>query len=1064
MNRAQLLRELDPLSHDERMRRISLFGRQTDSKSSAVIDELWRGEVYERMLALQSAYGSRNGALVLAALADPSALIRGRALNMAALVCSDEQIAQALITLQPRTAAQLLGKLARARRTAPIDALIATTNGPRLSYLLPLASAALARQRAPQAAETANSIDMARLAKHHPTIAADTLLARARAATAFDQRLLWLANAALPPLARSLPDQALALVGALLPHVALHRLALGELARRRPAQVADLVLGTTEDAGVDMARIAAHLDLERLAALARRGLLRRVPLERLPPAARAAVFDAAGAGWRDANGATALAQVAALPTAQRVPEARRNLALPALAAAPLQRLPYAGLLPWDEARTVLEPFLGSPDPDIRAVALPTLIRAARYEARLDDVVQLVTARRNEQDPVRQQMLAALNTLPPSRWRAEHLPALGQIIRDALNAADCSTATASMAEQLVIRLLPFHPGWSAEWLATLGRERGWLTSYSLEKRLANRDVERIAPALLPVVRSWQPRERYRAVFRVASMVGKRIVAFPALLAILEEITADPRADVSAQALNQIAAVQPARLATLVPKLLRADRSWVTQPAVYQFLHRRRQDLLTPLLGQTAYKGRFSSGKTRFVLPLIDGFVRWTPAQQAQFAQVLTQLVRDEERDSPALFQAIEQLAALPFVPPATLLALAALGNQRTAVRDRALQALGRLDAGQGLPTLLAALDDDRARIAIYALRSSLLAMPPAQALPLLRGVPLRKISVAKETVRLIGELPGDDAYRALLDMAGEALHRDVRVALLRALWDHLDRATTWPLLETAAADHDPAVASGVIRIPAERLPADVVQRLAALLASLLAHPDAKVRQDTLQRCATLPLSDPARTLQGPLLAALGSPLPAERTFAAQALFATYVGNDAAIVGQAVTTLLPNRRALQSVLHALNGVLPWNRTRLVPAVTATLAALAPDPRTAAQQVELAITAQQWDVVLALLHGFAARGILHADVIHAADTALRANARSISDNDLLALEQTLTASDDQRLRRIALAALCASAQTPRTWDPARLERLRQFRHDPAPLVAAAAQWTLPTEEEMV
>ena len=45
----------------------------------------------------------------------------------------------------------------------------------------------------------------------------------------------------------------------------------------------------------------------------------------------------------------------------------------------------------------------------------------------------------------------------------------------------------------------------------------------------------------------------------------------------------------------------------------------------------------------------------------------------------------------------------------------------------LRAPARLDAGQGVPTLMEARIDDRGRIAIYALRSTLLQMPAAAAL-------------------------------------------------------------------------------------------------------------------------------------------------------------------------------------------------------------------------------------------------------------------------------------------------------------------------------------------------
>ena len=99
-------------------------------------------------------------------------------------------------------------------------------------------------------------------------------------------------------------------------------------------------------------------------------------------------------------------------------EARRHLALPTLITRPAQRLPYAACLPWDEAQATLEPFIRNPDPELRVVALPALIGVTRYErTRLAEALQIVIARRNEQDPVRQAMVRALADLPPSRWES-----------------------------------------------------------------------------------------------------------------------------------------------------------------------------------------------------------------------------------------------------------------------------------------------------------------------------------------------------------------------------------------------------------------------------------------------------------------------------------------------------------------------------------------------------------------------------------------------------------------------------------------------------------------------
>jgi hypothetical protein len=1065
MNPSRLLRELESLPYDARVRRMVELGRleKSDVSVAETLTLFERGGFYERWMALNSCYGSRDGTRVLRALADPSQAIRGAALKLAALVCDDAQVSAALVSVSPDQQSELLKLLAKRRRHAPIDAFLVGLDEQRLPQLVSYGSAALVARLAERALAGAGLSDWRRLARRHPNAVADALQRQAQAVGEFDQRLLQQANAALPHVAEQAPEQALALVQALLPHISLYQLDLQKLVQRRPDAIADLVLQSGDQARIDFARVARALDPARLRALAERGLLGHPGtwLPRLAPELRRELYASVGLGWRDAEGVIAHNLVAALPGELRASEARRHLALPALATRPAQRLPYAALLPWDEARAALDPFIRNPDPELRVSALSALIGAARYQAaRLPDTLRIILDRRNEQDPVRQALLGALADLPPSRWQAEQLADLGQTIRDALDAADCSPATAAAAERLVIALLPFQPDWSTQWLATLGRERGRFSSYNLEQRLSEADVRRIAPALLPVLQSWRPRERELAIFSAAGMFGRRLIAFPALLTILEQLTRDSRAWVASQALALIAEHRRERLPELIPALLKKDPSWVTQPIVYTYLHRRRQDLLTPLLGQTAYKGRFSTGKTRFVLPLLRGFYRWTPAQQTAFARVLDLVLRDEQRDSPALFMAINQLAALPSIEPARIIELADVQNTRLAVRDVALRALGRLDAGQGITTLLAALDDGRARIAIYALRRSLLQMPTERALNLLRGVSLRKVTVAKEAVRLLGELPGSAAYADLLAIAGQELHRDVRVALLRALWDHLERPETWPLLEQAAAADDPALAAGVIRIPADRRPAATLRRLVRLLALLLVNPNAQVRLGTLQRCATLPIADPDRALQAALFDALGSPLPDERAAAAGAVFATYAGRDADLVGAAVRRILPNRRALITMLEQLNRTLPWNRSRLLPAARATLAALASDPLTLALQVELATTALLFDDLAMLLRSLASADLLHAEVITAVGAALQASARRADAAELAAFEQSLAGEADARLRRVGLAALVALARAPRGWDAERLARLQIYRADPAALVAAAAQFTFPPD----
>ncbi len=1069
MTPEQILADVETRSDGERIRRMRALGRQAEAEpeTAAALRALAGGGFYARRLALLACAGSRDGSLPLAMVSDPSRLLRGLALCLVPLLCTDAQVGDALDAVPLSAQKALLGRLVRRGRRGPVEAFLGRLAGagsPALGPLLAFGSPAIVEAHWERVAPLYGLTDWRRLAGRHPDAVLRRLQAAADAQTGPDVRGRMQANAALPLLAERRPDGALTLVRARLRHDSISQVPLQALAETRPNEVADLALGSGDRAAVQFGKSVHKLTPERLLAL----LARRPEtlgwtalwLKRLGPDTRRAVYAAAGQGWRDSEGKLDPALAALLPGTLRADEGRRCFGLPALLTRFAARLPYASLLPWDEAQAALKPFAGSPDPEQRAAALAALIGAARYErAHLPDALALTEARSNEQDPIRLRLLAALAALPPGRWAAADLDPLGRILRAALSAADLSSATARYAERLVTALVPFHPAWAAEWLGTLAKERGEVQFSNLAATLSDREVERIAPALAPVLASWETRERETLLLSAARSFGRRLRVFPALTEMMERrLAVTTNAYAASQILALLSAHCPERLAARVPALIAQDPSSIVLSEVHEFLHRRRQDLLTPFLGHTAYKGRFSTGQTRFVLPVRSGFERWTAAQQEMFARTLDEVTRDTGRDTPSVISVIGQLAALPAVEPARLIALARRGEQ-PATRDYALQALARLDGERGVPELIASLGDARARIAIYALRTALLEMPPAAALALLRAVPRDKVTVAKEVVRLLGEIKSPDAYPALLALGAEPLHRDIRVALLRALWDHLEDDRTWPVLDAAAADPDAAVAGGVVRVPADRVSPRAQARLLNLIAALLRHPDPKVRVDTLLRCAELPLSDPGQTLLSPLLASLGSRLPDESRWAAQAVFATYPAQAAAVAG-ALAALGPNRKALQTAVSALKAQLVQQTERQRALVRALLAALAPDSVTASVRAELIVLALPPGETADALAALAAGGVLHADALEAAAQAV-GSLRSRAAAEWDTLEAALAASPDPGLRRLAVAALTAGAATSDGWTAARRRRLAAYGQDRAPLVAAAAQFTFPPDD---
>ncbi len=1116
MTSNQLLQDLESLPYRARFRRMIELGRLAahDAEIAALLKDLEQGDFYGRLLAIQSCFGSYDGSHVLRALTDPSHIIRGFAINLAPLVCNEDQLREAL-GLVPRDGRRdLLRKLYDRRAHAPIDDFLeslAQEADPQFLNLLPFGSPDIVRRYKERFHLSREQADWRRLARHHPSLACEILLTRAEATTGPDQQLLFFTNAAIPILAVKEPDLALALVTALALHVPLGHIFLQPLARKRPAAVADLVLSTGERAGINFVKIEHRLGIERLLQLLEKHRETvgdyRALFSRLKPEERVAIYAARAISLRDASGCIFSEIIALLPRTQREQEGHRHLALPELVTRPETRLPYAAFVPWDEARGNLDPFLNDPNAELRAIVLRTMAKAVRYQRdRLSELLAIIRDRAREQDTVRSAMLSGLAELPPGIWHTEHMDDLGHIIHDALDATDSSYATIYALYQLVLRLIPSEPEWSAKQLATIARAHG-IPSFgrSLDHWLSESDVLRIAPTLQPVLESWEAHENEQALQTIAQQFGKRLRVFEGLITVLELVLISTRSSKFADAvLPLLVKYRPERAALLIPDLLEDDPSWITRPAVSMYLHHFRQDLLTPFLGQRVYSGRFSTGKTRFVLPLKQGFVRWTRQQQELFETTLVGVIHDNALSQRSITQALEQIAALPALSATLLIAMA--NDERPIVRDTTLSLLSKLDAGQGIPTLLEALNDERARKAIYSLRAFCMNAPLKQVLAILRNVPLTKVTVAKEVVRLLGELPGEESYQELLALDGQQLHRDVRVALLRSLWNHLDREETWHILERDALSPDIAVALSTAhmsyardkrrenqvvrsqiypsrifarnrevarssqwarinaaRIGVSHLSPQVQQRLMHLFVLLLSHPQVEVRSTVLRSCKRIAMVDRDNELLSSLLEAMDSHNKDVCNAAASAVFGTCIAADARLISSRIQHLLPNRRALSTSIQVLKDALTENRRELVPIVRGVLAVLAGDPLTISLRVDLAIAALPWHEVVTFLVEAATAGQLHAGALNRACGLLQEVTNRPDSADLGQLESALATSGDERLRYIALAALLAQAQLTVGWTEELRVRLEYYRADQTTLVASMAQFIFPPNEEI-
>ncbi|HVV99529.1 MAG TPA: hypothetical protein VHB77_04275, partial [Planctomycetaceae bacterium] len=713
-----------------------------------------------------------------------------------------------------------------------------------------------------QAETSGGSLFWERMSRHHPRIAAETVLDRLDATAEPDALVLRHAWNVVLLAARTEPERVVSLVRSLSRSTPLNRWSPSRELYSRANELAAIML-ESDGAAISLTPVG-----QRLENSLRLRLLREQPgalpieanwFRRIPATERGEIFQEVGRSWRDPEGLIPADILGLLPTPLRVAEAERIAALAIMATRPQTQAIYAAYLPWDRMRETVDRFLAHPEGEWRGWGWSALLMGLRYQRdRAAEVLALIRKRKFEQDPVRLVIIQSLTQLPPGTWQESHLDDIAGMIREALDATDLSPGSAMYLTGFVQKLIPNHPRWAAQQLATIYRERGNIGGYFLESRINDQQALTLEDAFLDVGKGWGKGNRAGWLVWFASALGKRLGVCRRLMKVLEDCLGQDAGNYDTTILQLLRVHLPVReFEHLVKRLITVHESWVAVAPIFLFLHRHRQDWLEPHLGKRKFRMKGGSSVELIYLLQSSGYERYTQKQQATLAATLNgivQLPAGEKlpRDVWTMLRAMDFLPRLPAVEASRLVELS--NDSRPLIAEAAMRGLGRLDAGQGLPTLIAALAGEQARVAIYALRHAMTELPPARVVADLQNAPMNKVTVAKEIVRLVGEFGGAAGFEWMLAQARRDLHRDVRIAVLRGLWDHLEHPETWTLLEQAAQSTDGQILNGVVRIPADRLSDESRRRLINLLAGLASHTDAVVRLAVLQRFIDLPIPD------------------------------------------------------------------------------------------------------------------------------------------------------------------------------------------------------------------
>ncbi|MEV0288577.1 hypothetical protein AB0H36_31040 [Kribbella sp. NPDC050820] len=845
MRASDLLRSIDGLSYGQRVRYVADRAQEL----TGLLDELGRGDAFERIVGIQIAEVVRDTSYVSRLLRDPEPAVQSRALAAVwrGVPVSDDD----LRILYDDAPATLRSKLvALVRRTSRehlanrlIDDHRARWGDVAAVGLLEATSRATVARLLPELAYCVTPAGWRGLARRHP----DEVLAFAARTlpTGEDGDEWWegVGHGVTAALKHD-PDAVLALIKQAIP---AHELPvavldiLGRLADHDPAGVLALLLSPDREAVVWKAltrgfrrRLHRYSD-DDLIALGRlvwpdlAGLLAD-----LAPSRRTTIFEAV---TKDVElGQTVLADelLQVLPHRVRVEQARRMLELPSVREDDSVRRGISSYLPYEEAFALLESEVRAPDAGVRSAVYRSIVRSAGYSRDPELVVRALNWAadrvRNDKDPVRCSLLQAAAGISPTLF-TDPQP-LESLLTDALNARDTSwaprRALTSLAEHAVVQgalgnraaLLD----WGLQAHARLTDNRGRIDLDRLVDNLPRGRETAVYDALRPAIEAAAKRDEYMLAFTVASALGRRGWSLDHLHGILEQAAWSDNESTADQACRYWLDPLPTR-SERVRQIIDRDVTMARFHPVWWLVTEIYTDLLDPVLAAADRIQRFDRNSTSWQVP--DYALRtWLPRQQSRYGELLVAAARDDRLHEWCRALAVRSLG---HVPGAALDEF--LGSDDVLLQEAALAGLAwsaRPDLA--LPVLLSHASDDRARVAMYAAgRAARYARPsllPGLLQPALAGSGA-KITSRKAAVRMLGELRAPGAG-AVLTEAWAPAHRDVRAAIASTMAQYLlHDPAAWAVLEQAV--HDSAATAVVLT---ERRAYDVPLLYRARYADLL----------------------------------------------------------------------------------------------------------------------------------------------------------------------------------------------------------------------------------------
>jgi len=868
--KSTVLAEFEPLTHAQRMSRVSRLGRDNAGTPELreLLDDL-DANLYEWHLRLTAAKAAHEPADIVDGLRHPLRSVRTSAIHGLKYVHVDDSVLATLLSeAAPVDRRELIKVLRRRNRTALADQLLPQIyrdhGASDAAALLPACSTERVTEFLPLLDHAVASWPS--LARRHPLVFLSFVRHQMDSSPITRDAWWQRAGAGISALVGTHPDEILDL----WEHHSNHTTVPGAVVRKlkvltgsRPERTIELLLKIADH----RRQLPIHVQTIRralrsvtpevqatvAAAVSENEQTLALVLEQLAPSQRNTIFDHALAGKNRESLMLTDRLLQALPYETRVAEVRRMLRHSSVVNDPERRLNLIAFLPLTETWDELKAGTRASDARIRSAGyrrLITAVVASRDPVFIDRLFDELQRLENEQDPVRQMAFGALVECSPALLNESHMSRITNLVMFAALARDTSYGTRGLLQRLLRKVIASAAtlerrnliGPCVDALSILAGQAP-LSLGAMHNELPSGGEEVLFTALAPQIRSDLAKGRPAMLFTVARALGRRGDKLAELQNMLGQVTRSTNQHQAQTAIGLWLGSRGGK-AERLGRLVDHDASAALLPIVFPLLSLVRQDLLDVAFSREARTGRFMTSPNHQVIPLArQGFHRWNRSQRVQYASLLQNAIL-KENTAQLRSAATRCLTRLPEVE------LNQLGDLLQRKEVTLVEAvLGGLSWGErpaeALDTLLSYASGDRARVAIFsASRAAQYAEPDhvTEALRTLLRDSETKLTSRKEAMRILGRNPSPQALAVLAEVwESRPLHRDLNIALASALQSFPNEELTWDVLEAmAAGSADEALALSQASHPL-RWPAHHRKRVAALQVPLVNHTSHHVRQ-------------------------------------------------------------------------------------------------------------------------------------------------------------------------------------------------------------------------------